>query len=791
MAYVRTVSSLFALTFLFTPAGCNSPGQTGDCATSRDCAMGEACVSGVCTPVNSAAGCMTDQNCGPGEICDPVTFTCMTPQVTNCSQDDECPASQRCNTLTGVCIDGRRSCTAEGECSSGLHCDVPAQQCVECLDGSHCGPNETCTAGSCVPDSMPPPQGGCSTDSQCNPPSQICMAGECTLGCAQPGGITCSNGEVCDNTTGRCISIRGPCTSDSECSPPAEVCESGQCIPGCTEVGGVQCPGGQQCNPSTGRCTQVGDICLSDLDCNQPQEICNLTSGACDPGCASTGCSGGDTCDQATGHCVGTQTCSPDRLEPNDAPGQASTGGGTQVGLTLCPGDVDFFAVSLGAGDDITVTIDFVQGEGNIDAELLDAGGSPVASANGTGNQETIQYTSTAGGDYTIRVFLTQDLGPTPGNQYSIDVDATAAPCAQDSFEDNDSPLLPPTITAGTHQLNVCDGDDDYFDVYLQTGEEITVNAYFSQAEGDVDLALLGFLGVPLDTSVSTTDNESVTYVADSDDFVTIQVTLYQDAGATPGNPYDLEIIVNTPQPQTCTVDSFEENDTQGTAAPLASGSHGNLNTCETDEDFYAITLQANEDLTVDATFSNAEGDIDLELLDSSGTVVTDSASASDDESITYTAPASGTYFLRVFLYSDAGSTLGNDYGLDVSISGAPPNQCIADSFEPNDDIVAAPVITMGSYQNLGSCGDDDYYRVDLTAGDTITIDALFSHAEGDIDLALLDTQGNVALTSETTSDDETIAAVINVTGTFTILVYLYQDNGSVPGNDYTLMLSP
>ncbi len=744
-------------------------------------------MSGACTPA-VLGNCTTDENCDFGQICDQATQTCLTPTVTDCTDDSMCAKSQRCNTLTGVCIDRGPACAGDEECSGGQHCDIPNAECVQCLDASQCAADQTCIDNTCVQNMT----GVCSTDPQCSPPTQICVSGACTLGCGQPNGVECMNGQVCDTNTGRCVSIRGPCMADPDCNPPTEVCEFGQCIPGCTEFGGVQCPGGQQCNPSTGRCTQVGDICLSDLECNTPSEICNLVTGGCDPGCAMTGCTSPDTCDQASGHCFGSRMCMPDRLEPNDTFAQASAGGGLQTQLTICAGDVDFHRFTLGAGDDVTITVDFVNGEGNIDIELVNAGGSVVAMSNGTGNNETIQYTAAAAGDYAVRVFLTQDLGPTPGNTYSIRIDTQASPCPDDSFEDNDSPFLAPLVSAGsTNGLNVCDGDDDYFNIYVNAGETITVNVLFSQAEGDIDLALLNQLTLPVATSASVTDNESVTYTQQNGGLLKILVTLYQDMGSMPGNPYQLQVIITQGQPQTCPADSFEENDTRATAKTISTGNHTNLNTCTGDDDYYQITLAANDQIDATASFTNGEGDIDLELLDGSGTVLDSSSTSNNSENVSFTVVTAGTYYLHVLLYADAGSTLGNTYSLNVSVSGSNPVGCPVDTFEPNDTPTTAPTMSLGSYPNLGACGDDDYYAIPLTSGDSINMDVLFTHAEGDIDIELLGPDGTVAATSESTTNNENIAGTANVSGVFTLHVYLYQDLGTVQGNTYELSLTP
>ena len=78
--------------------------------------------------------------------------------------------------------------------------------------------------------------------------------------------------------------------------------------------------------------------------------------------------------------------------------------------------------------------------------------------------------------------------------------------------------------------------------------------------------------------------------------------------------------------------------------------------------------LFVGDNIAVDLTFTHAEGDIDLELLDPTGTVAASSATTTDDESLTHTATAAGVWTIRVTLSSDSGSQTGNSYGLETEI---------------------------------------------------------------------------------------------------------------------------
>ncbi len=97
----------------------------------------------------------------------------------------------------------------------------------------------------------------------------------------------------------------------------------------------------------------------------------------------------------------------------------------------------------------------------------------------------------------------------------------------------------------------------------------------------------------------------------------------------------------------TCT-DSFEPNNSVSAARSAANGSHGNLQICSGDADYFTIPAGG----TVKITFTHsATGDLDMEAFDAAGNSVGSSASTSHSEQVT--VPAGGK--VKVFGYS--GST--------------------------------------------------------------------------------------------------------------------------------------
>lgn len=477
------------------------------CTTNIECRGGEICLAGSCQPI-SAGQCASDADCTPGEYCQADTNECVPNFNSGCSSDADCPQNE--------------------------HCDLGRRACVECFEDSHCGPGQVCRSAMCLADgadagialdaepfpdaqaqldaALPADGGGsnpdaganmsCMMDSECGPPQRICEANQCVLGCAEPAGLMCGVDEVCDTTTGRCVQVTGPCTMDSQCNPPLEVCESGQCVPGCDQPGGIQCSGSTVCDNATGRCVMSSSLCTMDSQCNPPSTICNLNNGQCEPGCLSTGCTAPETCNTTTGHCVGPAMCMDDLMENNDSQlTPTMLGASSQLMLTSCPSDDDYYALSLTAGDQLSISLTFINGEGNIDMQLLDATGVVLASAVSTNDNESLTYQIGTSGTYTIRVFLVADAGPTPGNDYGLTTSVSGQNCMTDQFEPNNDPQSATTITTNTYSnLWTCSSDDDVFTFQPLAGQSFTFNIYFVPGEGEIRATLYDFSGSTIQT---------------------------------------------------------------------------------------------------------------------------------------------------------------------------------------------------------------------------------------------------------------------------------------------------
>ncbi len=130
--------------------------------------------------------------------------------------------------------------------------------------------------------------------------------------------------------------------------------------------------------------------------------------------------------------------------------------------------------------------------------------------------------------------------------------------------------------------------------------------------------------------------------------------------------------------------DAQEPNDSCAAPRVLANGTYSSLVVKRLDEDWYQISSAPGTVVNASATYTHANGDLDLELFSScGGTALASDLGNANNAAVNYTnTSGASTLFLRVFLSTDT----RNDYSLTVS-SSAPPAPA-------NDECAAAADIT-------------------------------------------------------------------------------------------------
>jgi Cys-rich repeat protein len=149
----------------------------------------------------------------------------------------------------------------------GLHCDVDAGACVQCLTNAHC------TAPYDI----------------CDPTTHRCV--ECLVS------ADCGGGRACEPTTHHC---GAKCTSVSECAafPATNHCSQGGICGTCDDDG--DCGTNMHCDTASGQCSECND----NSHCAQPTPICDRSREICVQCLTGADCPGKHLCDPATQQCV-------------------------------------------------------------------------------------------------------------------------------------------------------------------------------------------------------------------------------------------------------------------------------------------------------------------------------------------------------------------------------------------------------------------------------------------------------------------------------------------------------
>lgn len=243
--------------------------------------------------------------------------------------------------------------------------------------------------------------------------------------------------------------------------------------------------------------------------------------------------------------------------------------------------------------------------------------------------------------------------------------------------------------------------------------------------------------------------------------------------------------------------DAYEPDNSADQASPIPTdGTAQTHNFHEAwDEDWTAFAATIGLTYVIETGNLGPESDTYLELIDTDGTTLL----AEDDDGglgsaslITWTAPADGVYFVRVYHFD--GTRFGDNtrYDLQVSTSAAHP-----DLYEPDDTYDQAALIpTDGTAQthNFHLAADEDWSAFAATGGVSYTIQTGNLGSNGDTVLHLYDTNGTSELAYDDDGADELFASrlkwVAPATGTYFVRVHHYNASTFGDNTRYDLWLT-
>lgn len=367
----------------------------------------------------------------------------------------------------------------------------------------------------------------------------------------------------------------------------------------------------------------------------------------------------------------------PDAFEPNNSFNDASILAPPEdhvyPGLSIhASTNADFYRVTASASGPMAFRTTFLNSQGNVDMEVFDASRERIGRSITTGNTEQFMFNAVAGQFYFVRIFGAGGA-TNPNYTFTVDQPEGVSGGAPDIFEENDTFATARGLTAVSQtytELNInTSGDDDYYKIVPTASGTLTVNLAFLHAEGDIDLEFFNAAQTRLAKSDSVNNSEQISIAVIAGQTYYVRVFGYR--GAT-NEEYSMTLGV--PAPPVIPPDSFEENDTPATARSLAATDQtypGLTINASLDDDYYTVVPTLSGTLSVSLAFQNAQGNVDLQLLNASQTQLGLSATTANSESLSVPVTAGQTYYIRAF---GSGGALSPNYSMTVDVpSPAPP----------------------------------------------------------------------------------------------------------------------
>jgi hypothetical protein len=154
------------------------------------------------------------------------------------------------------------------------------------------------------------------------------------------------------------------------------------------------------------------------------------------------------------------------------------------------------------------------------------------------------------------------------------------------------------------------------------------------------------------------------TLAVDATGFSLVNAPINQPNGTV--NAVGMAPIVYTSIESLVVSDRFESNDTLATATVLGSEPEVTLRDLSihdaADEDWFQITANQTGKLAINVFFKDVVGDLDVQVRDSSGDVITGSFSLDDNEQIVIPVVSQEIYYILVYGFGDA----VNNYSLEI-----------------------------------------------------------------------------------------------------------------------------
>jgi hypothetical protein len=720
--------------------------MNANCISDNACATGFVCVNANCIP----GECNKEKTCLTG-ICNPVSYTCPGSQMTTCSDNNGCSNLPGTVCISGTCTPG--DCVVETDCNPGQSCNAQ-YRCVTqtaCIDGDRDGYGLGCTNGDDCDDN----------NAQINPG----IVENATTLCDDNLDNDCKNGQaVCgdEDLDGDGFSSKtGDCDeNNAQVNPAKPEIYYNNLNDDCNDL----TKDDDQDNDGV-KATQLGGMDCDDNNRDVRPGARDLPGDGIDQDCmggdatASSQDADMDGVSEVDGDC--------DDQNPNISPNQpevAYNGIDDDCKPNTKDNDID--------GDGFESPIDCDDGNAQVNPNQQEVFYNMI---NDDCSAGTVDGDKDGDGFIAVMVAGGNDCDDNVARVNPMGMEVT-----YNGLDDDCNPMTKDDDLDGDGVNRDRDCDESNPDVNQDIVENASVrcsdrvdnNCVGGDVECDANAVDRDQDGIPDDQDCAP-NNASIPGPMEI-----LGNNLDDDC-----DPTTLDVLVP------CDNDNFdlaEINDTAVKATGVEDGNrsgaqYGDLVLCGQEFDWYSIRVTAGDGLEVDLSFTHADGDIDVELYRTPGNVainentliLVDSSRGVTDGETVYERRASetSTYLVKVIHYQ---SQEPQPYQMTVNVFSGCVDDVVSATAEHNDQLSEASGLpALGEIRQVCDY-DEDWYRFSVSRAGNVGIDLIFKHAQGDLDMTLLSSNGEVITSSVSTDDDESIVQMLAV-GTYYVKVIGFQ----------------
>ncbi|MCX7592565.1 MAG: pre-peptidase C-terminal domain-containing protein [Fischerella sp.] len=425
---------------------------------------------------------------------------------------------------------------------------------------------------------------------------------------------------------------------------------------------------------------------------------------------------------------------------------------------------VDLYKFLIGGSSASTVTLSLDGLTSNADLLLQNSSGQTLLTSFKSGTSSELITTTLNPGTYYARVYVSGSSVPT--TNYNLSLSANTIP--------TDLAGNTPAAALDLGSFNTLSSPYSTIDFVSNVGAAQDTNDYYKFNLTETANLYLTLDGLGNNADVELLDSSATTVIASSKQSGTTPESITRNLssgiyyirvfpGVGSATNYNLNLV-------------FDPPDYAGNSQALAR----NINTLTstpsnfTDfvnnrdpNDYYRFDLSSSALINLNLTPATANADV--QLLNSSGTVISSSSrTGTAIDSINRSLNA-GTYYIRVFPSSGASTS----YNLSVSATTIPPDQA------PNTRLTARNIGTLNGSQSfndfVGDIDTNDYYVFNLSKYSLLNV--TLSGMSADADMQLLNSSGGIiSYPWQDGPIDENLTINLNA-GTYYIRVFQWSGN--------------